>query len=403
MKDDAVLGGGEHVAEATLHHAVTECHAAAGLVRKGADIGDRGGDVVEREPHQGELTLVDGIAAIEGFLDVAPHLVAERPAGAELGLGGRELLVEALAAAARGERRGTAGWRVGERAELVEHAAAEAERHAGVTEGRHADDADLEQVAALLRHDGVGRVRELLGLVDAGQRVVDARRRHEPQHVPVAEELRMLDRDDEGARLGNPGPRQEAQRAVLIDHGAGMQILGMQHPAAVAPAPRQAVALPFDIGAASRPALAGDDRDVRPIAAPEHRLCAGGGKIPRGRAGADVAGHQHPAGRAVRLADDLVDLERFDRADLGAAEALGHHQAEIVAAAQRRDGLIRELGGGLVRRRLGGEGRRELPRLGDERRVVAPDPRATRHLGGLTVAGSSAPRRLRANGCARRG
>ena len=187
-------------------------------------------------------------------IDIAPHLVAKGAARAELALGSGEIFLEARRAAEFGERARPPRGRVDQRQQLVEDAPPEAQREAGVAQGRHADDADAVKAAALARLERVGRVREFLGHEDVVEPVIDAARAVQTEHVPVAEELRVLRRHDEGERA--------LRRAVLDRDAAGVEIFGVQDAAAIAPAAGEAESLAVADRAALGRAFAGDDRDV---------------------------------------------------------------------------------------------------------------------------------------------
>src|SRR4051812_41951926 len=125
---------------------------------------------------------------------------------------------------------------------------------------------------------------ELLWHIDVVQCIIDAAGCSETNHIPVAEKVHVLDGYNECQRT--------ARSAILEQHPAGVQILGVQQAAAVAPLAGQAVAITLCYGLSPWGTLAGNDRDMFP----EDGVRAGVRKVCGGRSGAYIASHHDPAG-----------------------------------------------------------------------------------------------------------
>src|SRR5690606_8244785 len=104
--------------------------------------------VRKREPHQRVLPDRQPVAPLERLAYVGPGLVDERPGRAVDGLRMRKLLVKALTFR---ERAGPPRLLLHDVGQLVEHAAADAARPAGMAHRRETDDAYRIKAAAAQR------------------------------------------------------------------------------------------------------------------------------------------------------------------------------------------------------------------------------------------------------------
>ena len=159
--------------------------------------------------------------------------------------------------------------------------------------------------------------------------VVDAARRAQTHHVPVVDQLHLLDRQHEDPRLAGAldDPERVNVRAVLDARRE-------------APRTAQPESAFVGNGVTGTRALA---RDHGQTLAGEQLLDRRIAEIRGAGADRERRGHQHPTGRRIAVGDVLDDLERAHGVELGAADRLRHPHAEEALAVQRLDDGLGEL------------------------------------------------------------
>ena len=331
-----MLGRGVDVAEAASNHAgVAQAVTAGGQVREthrlGRDVrGPRGG-----LPQRQEIDEVEVVAGIETGLRGAEDVEDERARCLHRRVMLPQLVLEPFLFGEHG-RVSHALLRRGERHDLVERAAADAEREAGVPDRGEPEYPDVVHRPAALglvvHHvEGEAGVDDLFG-----HDVVEAAGAHEPHHVPVPREVDVVARDEEDADRGAVR-RDHARRAVHQLERPTADPVRMRAAAAEAVAAADPVTHIIDRDRRSaRRELSRVDREAVGTHR-RHRVVACVRRRERRRR---RVREQRPSGRRVRPADDLVDGQR--RRDVGfeAAETPRDLQREQTCFAERGDDRI---------------------------------------------------------------